>query len=141
MKPIPSLACYLTEAATRWPHAPALRTQEQRWTYREWLAEIAALAETIEPALHPLIVSGSSLDLARYAFACSSRNRPFQPVDRNGLSIPASPLPPGVRWVEFPGGRHSRLHSQNPDLYRHTMRQVIESLKPDTALPPATPPP
>jgi pimeloyl-ACP methyl ester carboxylesterase len=49
--------------------------------------------------------------------------------------------PPGVRWVEFPGGRHSRLHSQNPDLYRHTMRQVIESLKPDTALPPATPPP
>jgi len=99
MKSIPSLACYLTEAATRWPHAPALRTQEQRWTYREWLAEIAALAETIEPALHPLIVSGSSLDLARYAFACSSRNRPFQPVDRNGLSIPASPLPPGVALV------------------------------------------
>ncbi|MBP9911683.1 MAG: alpha/beta hydrolase, partial [Rubrivivax sp.] len=49
--------------------------------------------------------------------------------------------PPGVRWVEFPGGRHSRLHSQNPDLYRHTMRQVIENLKPDTALQPATPPP
>lgn len=48
--------------------------------------------------------------------------------------------PPGVRWVEFPGGPHSRLHSHDPDLYRDTMRQVIDSLKP-AALPPATPTP
>lgn len=49
--------------------------------------------------------------------------------------------PPGVRWVEFPGGPHSRLHSHDPDLYRDTMRQVIDSLKPSAALPPATPTP
>jgi pimeloyl-ACP methyl ester carboxylesterase len=46
--------------------------------------------------------------------------------------------PPGVRWVEFPGGPHSRLHSHDPDLYRETMRQLIDRLTPPTALPPAT---
>lgn len=45
--------------------------------------------------------------------------------------------PPGVRWVEFPGGPHSRLHSQNPGLYRDTMRQVIDGLTPAAASPPA----
>ena len=45
--------------------------------------------------------------------------------------------PPGVRWVEFPGGSHSRLHSLNPELYRSTMQQVMNTLTPPTAAPPA----
>ena len=49
--------------------------------------------------------------------------------------------PPGVRWVEFPGGSHSRLHSLNPELYRSTMQQVMNTLTPPTAAPPAAPTP
>ena len=52
---------------------------ERQWTFQAWLAEVAALAATIDASRHPLIASGSSLDLARYAFACSLKNRPFQP--------------------------------------------------------------
>jgi hypothetical protein len=49
--------------------------------------------------------------------------------------------PPGVRWVEFEGGTHSRLHSHDPALYRATMRQLMDTLTPATAVPaPATPP-
>jgi hypothetical protein len=49
--------------------------------------------------------------------------------------------PPGVRWVEFEGGPHSRLHSHDPALYRATMRQLMDTLTPATAVPaPATPP-
>jgi len=36
--------------------------------------------------------------------------------------------PPGVHWVEFPDGRHSRLHSQFPEQYRQTFRELIEQL-------------
>jgi len=46
-----------------------------------------------------------------------------------------------VRWVEFEGGPHSRLHSHDPALYRATMRQLMDTLTPATAVPaPATPP-
>jgi uncharacterized protein len=49
--------------------------------------------------------------------------------------------PPGVRWVEVPGGSHSRLHSQAPELYRDTMRQLIDTLTPPrTASTPAPKP-
>lgn len=45
--------------------------------------------------------------------------------------------PAGVRWVEFPGGSHSRLHSEAPDAYRHAVRELIAELdklgKPDTS--------
>jgi pimeloyl-ACP methyl ester carboxylesterase len=49
--------------------------------------------------------------------------------------------PPGVHWIEFPGGTHSRLHSQNPGLYRSTMLQVMNTLEPPIAAPKAAPSP
>ena len=50
--------------------------------------------------------------------------------------------PPGVQWVEIPGGTHSRLHEEAADVYRQAMHALIQSLpKPSTAGPPpaATP--
>lgn len=37
---------------------------------------------------------------------------------------------PGVQWIEFADGSHSRLHSDSPDLYRQTFRDLIEALSP-----------
>ncbi len=42
--------------------------------------------------------------------------------------------PPGVHWVEFPDGRHSRLHSQFPEQYRQTFRELIEQLSQPVAV-------
>lgn len=36
--------------------------------------------------------------------------------------------PPGVRWVEFPGGTHSRLHSEAPEMYRETFHELIRQI-------------
>ena len=36
--------------------------------------------------------------------------------------------PAGTRFVEFPGGSHSGLDSESPDLYRQTLRQFIAQL-------------
>jgi pimeloyl-ACP methyl ester carboxylesterase len=35
---------------------------------------------------------------------------------------------PGVRWVEVPGGSHSRLHADAPEVYRQAMQSVIKRL-------------
>ena len=43
--------------------------------------------------------------------------------------------PPGVRWVEFEGGSHSRLHREFPDLYRETFHQVMDMLTPPNQAP------
>ncbi len=75
-----------------------MRTADRQWTYRQWLGEVAALAETIATSRRPLIASGAGLDLARNAFACSLKNRPFQPVDRAAPGADA-PLPPGIAVV------------------------------------------
>ncbi len=32
--------------------------------------------------------------------------------------------PPGVRWVEVPGGSHSRLHSDAPEVYRQAFQDL-----------------
>jgi len=40
---------------------------------------------------------------------------------------------PGVHWVEFPDGSHSRLHSQFPELYRQTFHELIGQLSPPAA--------
>lgn len=37
---------------------------------------------------------------------------------------------PGVRWVEVPGGSHSRLHSEAPEAYRRAFAELISSLPP-----------
>ena len=39
---------------------------------------------------------------------------------------------PGVRWVEVPGGTHSRLHSEAPDLYRQALQVLMLGLEPPT---------
>ena len=75
-----------------------MRTTDRQWTYRQWLAEVAALAETVDTSRRPLNVSGTSLDLARHAFACSLKNRPFEPVDR-AAQVADEPLPPGIALV------------------------------------------
>jgi len=45
--------------------------------------------------------------------------------------------PPGVRWIEVPGGSHSMLHSEDPDLYRQAIPDLLAQ---PTARPPATAP-
>jgi hypothetical protein len=37
---------------------------------------------------------------------------------------------PGARWVEFPDGTHSRLHSQFPEQYRQAFGELIGQLPP-----------
>ena len=38
--------------------------------------------------------------------------------------------PPGVRWVEIPGGTHSQLHAEAPEVYRQALQQLIQRLQP-----------
>jgi pimeloyl-ACP methyl ester carboxylesterase len=46
--------------------------------------------------------------------------------------------PPGVRWVEIPGGTHSRLHSEAPEMYRQTFRELMRQIAtPETPAPSA----
>jgi hypothetical protein len=53
--------------------------------------------------------------------------------------------PPGVRWVEVPGGTHSQLHREAPETYRQAMQDLMSGLSPPAAAsappPPRTPPP
>jgi pimeloyl-ACP methyl ester carboxylesterase len=45
---------------------------------------------------------------------------------------------PGVRWIEVPGGSHSRLHSEAPGLYRQALRDLMNgSGQPVSTLAPA----
>jgi pimeloyl-ACP methyl ester carboxylesterase len=49
--------------------------------------------------------------------------------------------PPGVRWVEFPGGTHSRLHSEAPEMYQETFRELMRQITlPETRAPRASTP-
>lgn len=45
--------------------------------------------------------------------------------------------PAGATWIEVPGGSHSRLHSEAPELYQRTMKTLIEQLSRAQPLPPA----
>ena len=38
--------------------------------------------------------------------------------------------PPGVRWVEVPGGSHSLLHSQAPEIYRRAFADLMKASTP-----------
>ena len=42
---------------------------------------------------------------------------------------------PGVRWLEVPGGTHSRLHSDAPELYRQALRDLMSQLTPPVSSP------
>jgi len=128
--PLPhSLARYLADAAARRPQALAVHSAEERWTHAEWLARISALAGTLGTSRQALRVSGSSLDLASHAFACSLKNRPIFPVDRNARTIaladdnfPATSksLPPDIAVVIATSGsegapRHVMLSDASLD--------------------------
>lgn len=44
--------------------------------------------------------------------------------------------PSGTRWIEVPGGSHSRLHRDAPELYARAMRELIRQIaRPETAAP------
>lgn len=43
--------------------------------------------------------------------------------------------PAGVRWVEVPGGTHSQLHREAPELYRQAMQRLISELTPAAPAP------
>jgi pimeloyl-ACP methyl ester carboxylesterase len=47
--------------------------------------------------------------------------------------------PAGVRWVEVPGGTHSQLHREAPELYRQTMHSLIHELSPAASAPSPAP--
>jgi o-succinylbenzoate---CoA ligase len=99
MKPAGLLARHLVTAARRRPEALALSYAGQSWSFAELLAEAGALGATLEGGPTPLAVAGSSLDLARHAFACSLENRPFFPVDRARRPPSVERIPPGVALV------------------------------------------
>jgi hypothetical protein len=84
--------------------APAPRHAGQDWTLTELLAATGALAATPAGRAAPFAVSGSRLDLARQACACSRENRPFRAVDRNRPVRWAGRPPAGVALVIAAGG-------------------------------------
>jgi pimeloyl-ACP methyl ester carboxylesterase len=43
--------------------------------------------------------------------------------------------PAGVHWVEVPGGTHSQLHRDAPELYRQALQSLISQLAPGAATP------
>jgi len=85
-----SLAHYLKTAAAASPHAMAVRTAEQAWSFAEWLDATQDLARTLPAGLAPLVMSGDSLRLARHASACSEACRVFWPL-AHGMALPAVP--------------------------------------------------
>lgn len=44
------------------------------------------------------------------------------------VALQAQPAPGRVRWIEFPGGTHSQLHTEFKDLYTDTFRNVAQAL-------------
>ncbi len=108
MKPAGSLARHLTNAARRTPEAPALTAGEQRWTFAGLLAEISALGATLAGAPEPLMLSGTSLELARHAYACSLENRPFFPVDRDRAPPGPGRLAPGIALIISTSGSEGK---------------------------------
>lgn len=82
-----SLAQLTERNAASTPHAIALIAGESCWTWQELLDDTRQLAAPIPSSATPYISHGSSLDLARHAYACSLSQRPFWPLDK------ALPLP------------------------------------------------
>lgn len=78
-----SLALLLQQAAAQHADRLALYSGEQRWSFADLLDDTRSLAKQTASGVPILKVSGSSLDLARHAYACSQQNRPFWPVHRS----------------------------------------------------------
>lgn len=94
-----SLAHHLKTAAEAFPHAIAVRTAEQAWSFAEWREAAHDLARTLPAGLAPLLMSGDSLGLARHASACSVAGRAFWPLAQ-GAALPAVPAAqPGIALI------------------------------------------
>ena len=76
-----SLAQHIQTAAGRYPDALALLAGERRWSFAALQSDMQNLAGQHGASQQPLIHCGSSLEVARQAYACSLENRPFWPVD------------------------------------------------------------
>ena len=86
-----SLAQLIDRNATTAPDAAALIAGEIRWTWQSLLDDARQLAAQIPAATTPYACQGSSLDLARHAYACSIRQRPFWPLDQPLNQLPPAP--------------------------------------------------
>lgn len=87
MMPVSSLADHLRRNTALAPDAAALITAEQSRTWANLLAEAEACATTIGADEKAFVTHGNSAHLALHAYACSLKNRPFWPVDRNRPAI------------------------------------------------------
>jgi O-succinylbenzoic acid--CoA ligase len=67
----------------------ALRVGERAWTYAALVHETARRAARIGRSRQPLACAGTSLDLARQAWACSFAERPYWPLAA-AHSVPAA---------------------------------------------------
>ena len=102
-----SLAQLLQHSALRDGASIALQTEQHAWSFGELLAHTEALAKRLPKNDEPLVFSGSSLELAHHAYACSQQNLPFWPVHRAPEEAPL-----GCSTSEFPlkdgiGSKHT----------------------------------
>ncbi|MDD2742713.1 MAG: AMP-binding protein [Rhodocyclaceae bacterium] len=77
-----SLAQLTERNAAAAPHSVALIAGESHWTWQRLLGDARQLAAQIPSSATPYVCQGSSLDLARHAYACSLSQRPFWPLDK-----------------------------------------------------------
>ena len=57
-------------------------------------------------------------------------------LGRNLRDIALQAGPPSVRWLEIPGGTHSQLHSQAPEVYARAFQDLIALLPASNTEPP-----
>jgi O-succinylbenzoic acid--CoA ligase len=93
------LARHLARAARAAPEEPFVLAGNRSYSRTAWLEEATFLADRIASSRRPLAMAGSALDLARHAFACSLKKRPFWPVDRSIPAAADSELPEGISLV------------------------------------------
>jgi O-succinylbenzoic acid--CoA ligase len=91
MEPVLSLSDHLAHAAEAWPNGIAIVFEQQRWTFQQLHAETVAQAGST--ALHPWMVSGSSLELALAAYISSARRQAFFPVAPENQCSPLAGSP------------------------------------------------
>jgi o-succinylbenzoate---CoA ligase len=105
-----ALADHLRSAACQDPDGLALVHADQAWTFARLLADSRQLAGQLAPVNGVVSGSGSSLDLARQAYACSFENWPFFPVDRNTSPTRACPLPGEAALIIATSGSEGQPH-------------------------------
>ena len=94
-----TLAHHLKTAAEASPQAVAVCAAKQTWSFAEWRDATLDLAGSLPAGLAPLILSGDSLSLARYAFACSAGERAFWPLT-DDTALPHAPdALPGIALI------------------------------------------